>query len=212
MFRPLLSIIVALIVLLLAPSSFAEDQEKFVRDTLARFEVGDPGWKIRMESLVKLARVGPEAVPVLVDALHGGSPSVREFAAQTLAIFADPSTKPALMSALNDSEPGVRVNAIKALTMFGPLELTDAQQQRLEENSHWMLRHYIDIAIARDDRPDPEAIRRALVDYDLAQVDTAQVGHMAPDFSLKDDAGKTHRLNELSGQKLVVLEFHPGDG
>lgn len=227
MFRLSLVIALTLGALWLAPSSLAQDKEKtaglgapdtsapaekLTRETLARFDKGDPGWKVRMESLVGLVRAGPAAVPVLVDALKGGSPSVREFAAQVLAVLADPATRPALVGALEDREPGVRVHAVKALTMFGGLELTDRQRQVLEEDSHWMLRHYIGIAVARDDKPNPEAIRRALVEYDLAQMDTARLGRVAPDFSLADAAGQTHRLSQFRGQKTVILEFHSGDG
>jgi HEAT repeat protein len=165
-----------------------------------------------MEALVGLARQGPDAIPLLLDALQRGSPSVREFAAQVLAMLAEPATKPALLAALADTEHGVRVHAIKGLTMFGPLELTDEQRQLLEQDSHWMLRHYIGIAVARDDTPDPQAIQRALCEYDLGQMDTARVGHMAPDFSLADATGHAHRLSDFRGQKTVILEFHPGDG
>ncbi len=51
------------------------------RKILANFDKGDPGWKVRMESLVHLAKAGPDTVPALVEALKTGSPTTREFSA-----------------------------------------------------------------------------------------------------------------------------------
>src|SRR5713226_1470854 len=78
---------------------------KAVQATLTKFDKGNPRWKVRMESLVGLVKIGPEAVPVLVEALRSGSPSTREFAAQALVLFADSTAKPALERALADPKP-----------------------------------------------------------------------------------------------------------
>jgi hypothetical protein len=50
-------------------------------------------------------------------------------------------------------------------------------------------------------------LRKALADYDLAWMDRARVGNLAPDFALKDATGKTYRLSEFRDKKLVVLAF-----
>src|SRR5262245_20414073 len=70
--------------------------EKEARPIVARFDKGDPGWKVRMEALVRLVRIGPAVVPVLVEALPKGPPATREFAAQALVLFAEPGTRLAL--------------------------------------------------------------------------------------------------------------------
>src|SRR5262249_38248880 len=75
-------------------------REREARQIVARFEKGDPGGKVRMDALVRLARVGPAAVPVLAEALHKGSPWARELAAQALVLFAEPSTRAGLERAL----------------------------------------------------------------------------------------------------------------
>jgi hypothetical protein len=187
--------------------------QQSVREVLARFDKGDPGWKVRMQALVTLARSGPDAVPVLVEALEHGTPSAREFAAQVLAVAADPGTRPALERALSDPEPGVRIYAIKALSLSGRLVLTEPQGQRLKKESraYWM-REYIDQALQRHDTPAPAAIRKALADYDLALLDRARLGQVAPDFALADGDGRTHRLSQFRGRNAVVLEFNSGDG
>ena len=41
--------------------------------------------------------------------------------------------------------------------------------------------------------------------------DTPKVGDRAPDFRAKDQDGKTWKLSELAGKKLVLLYFYPKD-
>src|SRR5262249_50713644 len=78
------------------------DMQNTVRAILARFDKGDPGWKVRMESLVHLAKIGPAAGPSLIDGLKHESLVTREFAAQALVLFADSTMEPALELALAD--------------------------------------------------------------------------------------------------------------
>src|SRR5262245_30607247 len=183
------TLLILTIVLPLAGSVSADDKagstaaaEQAARNTLARFDKGDPGWKVRMESLVGLAKAGPGTVPVLVEALKNRSPSIRECAAQVLAVLADPGTRPALQRALSDPEPEVRIYASKALSMSGRLVLTEPQREQLKKRSadYWM-REYIDNVGQRDEAPNPAAIRQALTEYDLATLDRARLGQVAPD-------------------------------
>ena len=51
------------------------------------------------------------------------------------------------------------------------------------------------------------ALRKALADYDLAQMDSARVGKLAPDFALQDATGTTYRLSQFRDKKIVVLAF-----
>src|SRR5438445_3747356 len=114
-----------ILVRLFAAPLWAEDKanstaevRKSVHAIVAQFDKGDPGWEVRMQALVSLAKIGPPAVPVLVEALGHKSPETREFAAQALVLFADSKTRPALEGALDDSKPGVRLYAIQALSML----------------------------------------------------------------------------------------------
>ena len=182
--------------------------EKEARHIVARFEKGDPGWKVRMEALVRLARAGPAVVPVLAEALQKGAPSKREFAAQALVHFAEPSTQPGLERALADAKSGVRLYAILALSMFGRLPATERNQQILRNDpSFWGVRPLMAAALEREHRPDAAHLRKLLADYDLRQLDSARLGQMAPDFTLADIKGKTYRLSQFRGQKTVVLRF-----
>src|SRR5262249_21895662 len=182
--------------------------EKACRDVLAQFDKGDPGWKVRMGALVELAKQGPAVVPVLVEALKKGSPSAREFAAQALVYFAEPGLEPALEQALEDPKSGVRLHALLALSMLGRLQPTERHERILKRDpSKFGVRPLMAAALERQDRPDPEALLRALAAYDLRSLASARLGETAPDFTLEDFTGRTHRLGQFRGKKTVVLRF-----
>jgi HEAT repeats len=180
--------------------------KKAARDNLAKFDKGDPGWKVRMEALVSLVRAGPDAFPVVVEALHKGSPSTRAFAAQALVFIADPGARPALEKAVSDEDKLVRIYAINALSMFGRLEPSERYRQAREQDN-WAVRRHMAFALERDDTPDPAALRKTLARYDLAKMDSARLGEVAPDFSLTDVLGRTEQLGRYRDKKAVVLLF-----
>src|SRR5262249_45848061 len=133
----------ALTLLFLGPSSADEKRagelakvakEKAAREALGNFEKGNADWKVRMEALVSLAKIGPAAVPALVEALKNSQPTTREFAAQALVLFADANTGPALERALADPKPGVRLYAIQALSMLGPLPRSKEHERILTDD------------------------------------------------------------------------------
>jgi hypothetical protein len=177
------------------------------RDILAKFDKRDPGWKARMEGLIRLVKAGPGVTPILTEALKNGSASTREFAAQALVLFADANTRLALEQALDDPESGVRIYAVHALSMLGRLPRTETHERMLANDpSKWGVRPMMAAALERDDRPDPAALRKALTDYDLGTLDSARLGETAPDFTLHDFTGKAYRLHQFRG-KTVVLRF-----
>jgi HEAT repeat protein len=202
-------------VLLLAAPLRADDMatstvaaEKAARAALARFEKGHGDWKARMGALVSLAKIGPPAAPVLVEALKRGQPTTREFAAQALVLFAGAKTRPALELALADPKPGVRVYAIQALSMLGPLPRTRKNERILRSDpSTDGVQPMMAAALERADRPNQAELRKALADYDLGSMDSARVGELAPDFTLTDFTGKPYRLSQFRGKKAVVLRF-----
>jgi hypothetical protein len=181
--------------------------EKAARDVLAAFDKGNGDWKVRMKALVRLAQIGPAVAPVLIEALKDDKPVTREFAAQALVLFADSSAQPALQRALADPTPGVRLYAIEALSMLGPLPRTQANLRILTEDpTIYGVRPMMAAALERADRPNQAAMRKALADCDLRNLDSARVGHMAPDFTLTNYTGTTYRLSQFRG-KTVVLRF-----
>ena len=207
-------------VLLLAHSARAQDEtpkkpsepskaadatasaQKEALDALAKFQKEwtnsdrQRTWKVRMECLVRLVKVGPPAVPFLVQWTRlARSPHHRAFAAQTLGFLADPSARATLAEAAKQKSDIVPMFANGALERIDRLEATP----KTNFSRTWGV------------KPDPEPIRRAILEYDLARMDSAQVGRAAPDFALADTSGKTWRLSELKGKKTVVLVFLFGD-
>jgi hypothetical protein len=171
----------------------------------------DTGWKARMEAFHQLARVGAKAVPMLTDALANGEPEMRTFAAQALALLAEPESKPALQAALKDSHAAVRLYALDALSMFGKLEATDELSRLRDKDQNNDVKAHARFALERDDMAQPQAIRKALIEYDLARIDTARLGKPAPDFTLIDALGKSYRFSDFRGKNPVVLVFIYGD-
>ncbi|MCI0459283.1 MAG: HEAT repeat domain-containing protein [Gemmataceae bacterium] len=127
------------LICLLAGTAVADDRSttvdgQLIREMRARFDQGDPGWKARMQSLVRIAQLGPDVVPGLVEALQNGAPSTREFAAQALGMFHDPRARPALgefgpkareavgalIQLLQDEDQETRRRAAKALQKIDP--------------------------------------------------------------------------------------------
>jgi hypothetical protein len=90
--------------------------------------------------------------------------------------------------------------------MFGRLEPAK-RYLRLRDSDYWAVRQNMAYALGRDDRPDPAALRKALASYDLAALGSPRVGGLAPDFTLGDLQGKTHRLGDFRGKKEVLLVF-----
>jgi HEAT repeats len=191
--------------------------EESIREVLAKFERGDPGWKVRMESLAQAVRAGADAVPVLAESLDTGVAPVREFAAHALSMIADPRSEPVLTKALDDPDRGVRIYAVRALSGLRKLRLTEAYRTVMTKASTtWPKAPWMDdyLLAAQDPQhsPNPSAKRTMLLEYELSQMDSASVGRLAPDFVLHDRNGNEVRLSDFRGKSAIVLEFNDGAG
>jgi HEAT repeat protein len=202
------------LLLLITPFSAVESGTdggaKAAREVLARFEKGHPDFKTHVEGLAELVKIGPTAVPVLVEALQRESPAARAFAAQVLAILADGRARPALQEALSDATPQVRAYAAYGLSMLGPIDPTlEPYRTVLEKDPDPRVRQAAAWALERDDGPAVAALmRERLNNYNVSTWDTARLDEPAPEFALIDAAGKTYRLRDFRGNKPVVLKFY----
>lgn len=81
-----------------------------------------PEWGLPETAADALARIGPAAVPALMQALDSKEPYVRERAAQAFARMGPEASAavPALTRALRDGDPDVRRAAARALGQIGP--------------------------------------------------------------------------------------------
>jgi HEAT repeat protein len=77
---------------------------------------------VSLQAAHALARSGPDAVPVLIEALGHASARVRAGAARALATLPPPAAQPAvpaLIAALDDDSPAVQFHAEQALERMG---------------------------------------------------------------------------------------------
>ena len=148
---------------------------------LAKLENAGVDWKTRLRSLVEAAQASSDSVPMLIEAIERGVPAQREFAAQALGLILDPATRPALQKAAEDEQRSVRSFAERALRAVGPAGTKPFTRAA--------------------------SIRETVANYDLAQLDSARVGEISPDFELGSARGKPIRLSQYRGQ-TVVLEFN----
>ena len=193
--------------------------EQAARDALAKYEKQrqEPStessekqnWKVRMECLVTLVKTGPAVVPVLIGCLENekAPPYTRAFAAQALGLLADARARPVLLQAIEDKDGFVQAQARIALGRLGRLKETSKLRELAGKDSTSGAHVELMFALTRDDEPKPEAIRKALRDYDLARMDSAQLGKPAPGFELADASGKTWNLRQFRDKKAVVLIF-----
>ncbi len=182
---------------------------KFDRSAKAKLSQTRTGRILHIECLAALAKAGPATVPVLVDALKTGSPASRALAAQALGFLGDTSAKAALAQMVEDKDWGVRINAIRSLGRLG-LEATPKYRQIADKDESVGIRFEMTFALTRDDKPNPEAIRKSLSNYDMNRVHSTRYGKAAPDFALADTTGKVWRLRDLRDKKSVVLVFLAG--
>jgi HEAT repeats len=83
---------------------------------------GTQTWTERETAVDALRRIGPTALPALVELLHGSDRNLREMAARAIALMgpAAKSAIPDLEARLSDLDPEVRKNVIRALGQMGP--------------------------------------------------------------------------------------------
>jgi hypothetical protein len=144
------------------PSHQAAKDSLSVQEILTNYEKhsNQEYWKVRMECLVNLIRIGPTAVPDLIECLKNEkAPSgTRAIAAQALGFLADPRARPVLLQAIEDQDGGVRADAEKALGRLGRVKETPKLRKLAgtdTETGHYFNMMFL---LTRDDRPDPEPI------------------------------------------------------
>jgi HEAT repeat protein len=207
------------------PAAAAEPPPPTAPEALAAFQVAwrplsgnrsmrpldDAGWKKRFETLRHLAHCGDASVRVLSEALRTGDDDLRVFAAQALSLLPHADARPSLLAALNDKHAAVRLYALDALSMLGKVPDEDPFRALMQKDPNRDVRAHAACAIDRDEPPQPDAIARALRDYDPKQLATAVLGQQAPDFQLQTPTGAVIRLSQFRGQQPVVLVFVYGD-
>ncbi|MBI1913720.1 MAG: hypothetical protein HYS12_03040 [Planctomycetes bacterium] len=116
----------------------------------------------------------------------------------------------AALASFDKSDPGwkARMEAWVRLMKAGPAAVPVLEEALKKESP--AARAFAAQALAA--LRGPPAVREAVTDYDLAALDSARLGHVAPDFSLTDLSGKAYRLSRFRGKQAVVLTFFLYDG
>ena len=86
----------------------------------------------------------------------------------------DAATRPALQRALKDGHRGVRGFVQRALRTMGPA--------------------------GQEPSPEAELVRATVANFDLAQIDSARVGQVSPEFALVSAHGMPFRLSQFRGK------------
>ena len=107
-----------------------------------------------------------------------------------------------------DTDWKVRMEAWVRLIKAGPAAVPVLE--KASKNKSSAVRAFAAQALAVMRGPAP--IRKTVAEYDLSSVDSARLGHVAPDFSLTDLSGKAYVLSQFRGKKAVVLTFLTDDG
>lgn len=187
---------------------FTDFQRDWGRPNGNETQVKAGAWKARMTALTRLARLGPEILPLLLQGMDDRDSEVRELAAQAMGCLGDRSVVSRLDRAIcEDPSSTVRIySAIARGSIAGDLP-QGLVQAILKGDPSPMVRARLELAQTRGNSPGFPSVRELFAAYDLNRMDTARVGELAPDFSLNDLDGVTHRLSDYRGQKDVVLVF-----
>ena len=92
---------------------------------------------------------------------------------------------------------------------MGAERIPASERSRIRKSLGSTSRRYASEVLTKDQAlPEWKSARATLMKYDLAKLDTARMGRMAPDFVLTSALGKTYRLSQFRGKKIVLLEFN----
>ena len=180
--------------------------------TLFMRDMADDGWQHRMRALQSLVASGKDAIAPLVKALEEGDLAQRVLAAQALGYLAPHAPRDALLEAArNDEDAAVRLYAVDSLGMQGGADFTQELQALAASEHNRDVKKHIAYALERGSEGVDPQIVHDLVDWDSNRIQSARVGHVAPDFEMTSITGERIRLSQFLGKNPVVLVFIYGD-
>ncbi len=174
----------------------------------------DEGWRMRMKALQQLvdSRSGPSGTMALRSSLGTGSAPSRALAAQSLGYRGDLTAANDLMAAAErDPDPIVRLYAVDSLGMLGGTTAHSLFKRLAESETNADVRRHLSYALERQGEGLDPAIASQLQQWDPATLAIAEVGELAPDFTLKSLTNESVRLRDFRGKSAVILVFMYGD-
>jgi len=168
-------------------------------------------WKDYALSMRALVAMGDKAVPQLIEACDDPNYQVRALTARVLGYLKAEAAVPKLIELLEDSQPQAALQAADALGQIqDPAGLAALKTAQTTEKRGDVLLH-IAKSLERKIPLENDVVQQILL-ITPQSVDSAELGQVAPDFTLKDSTGKPWKLSDLKGKKSVVLAFIYGDG
>ena len=199
---------------LLADFSKGYDDSKWEKDFRGSNHIratGDPGWKLRAETLKQLVAGGEASIPALEKSLASGDVPTRILAAQAISYLAPMASIEKLTEVFkNDTEPAVRLYLVDAIGMSGKGKDVDWDTLTKNEKNRDVLKH-INYAKSRGSEGVEKSVIASLAEMPDAKIDSAKVGQPAPEFTLNSVDGEKVSLSQFKGKQPVVLVFIYGD-
>lgn len=176
-----------------------------------RHEEDTTSWMTYALSMKRLVALGDEAVPGLIKACDDRNFQVRALSARVLGYLGAKSAVPKLIELLDDEQAPVALLAADAL---GQIQ-DPAGLEALKAARGWLNNGDVLLHVAKSlERGVPleSDVRQQILRIDGESINSAKIGQPAPDFTLKDAAGKVWSLADFRDRKTIVLTFIYGDG
>ncbi len=168
-------------------------------------------WKAYALSMKQLVAMGDKAVPGLIDGCSDDNYQVRALSARVLGYLQAEQSVPSLVKLLADTSAPVALLAADSLGQIqDPRGLDALRSARGSEKRGDVLLH-INKSLDRDMSLEEDVVEQ-LLQISPDSIDSAKVGHVAPDFTLQDADGNSWTLSDQRAKKSVVLVFIYGDG
>ncbi len=210
--------------LLLSDDSYAAENteadaadllEQFAKDwpddrTMYRTE-GDSSWTAYALTLSRLVALGDKAVPAIIAASNSPSVQVRAMCARTLGFLNSKTAVPSLIELLEDKNPAVALLAADSLGQIQDSTGLEALRAARKKQTNGDVLLHISKALERK-VPLEDGVQEQVIQITPETIDSAEVGQLAPEFTLQDATGKKWQLKNFRGKKSVVLVFIYGDG
>ncbi len=168
----------------------------------------DSDWRVRLLAVRDLVLAGQHALPRIAQGLTDDDMQVRYVCAAALGVLRNDQAVPDLERVVRDDpERLVRSQAVIALGQIGSQGSLSLLRDRLANDPARDVQHQCELSIDQIEKGmgATDELLAAYRSLDPETFETVRVGEPAPDFSLPDTDGDTHRLSDLKGGWVVLI-------
>lgn len=173
----------------------------------------DAAWKTRLEVESKLVALGPDAVPILIQALTNSNRHVRALASAVLGERGEKSAVESLRSIVSgDKDATARLYAAEALGRIGTKTVRDTLEKARSSDENTNVRYAAEQALIHlNSEGAGNLLRNMASTFNPDRMALAKVDSPAPDLALENEEGQNIRLSEFRGRKPVLVLFQLAD-